>query len=81
MGLEYMITLIPSPFEEEPAARGYNITPAVAPTEIRRYADRDTQAAFDMWKAGAAHVACMVTESTLGTDALRERINSFAEQQ
>jgi hypothetical protein len=48
-----MIALIPSPFEEEASARGYNIAPAVSPTGIRQYADRDTQAAFDMWKAGA----------------------------
>jgi hypothetical protein len=50
----------------------------VSPTDIRQYADRDTQAAFDMWKAGAEHVARMVTERTLQTPALIENIQELA---
>jgi hypothetical protein len=33
-----------------------------------------------MWKAGAAYVARMVTESTLETEALREKLLAFAEE-
>jgi hypothetical protein len=52
----------------------------VAPTEIRQYADRDTWAAFDIWNASAAIFARMLTESTLESEALKEWINSLAEQ-
>jgi hypothetical protein len=71
--------LISSPFDEWAPRHGYDIAPAVSPTDIRKYADRDTQAAFDAWNAGAVSVARIVTESTLETDALRERINSLTE--
>jgi hypothetical protein len=41
-------------FEQWAASRGYDIAPAVLPAENRLYADRQTQAAFDAWNAGAA---------------------------
>jgi hypothetical protein len=70
----------PLPFEEWAVAHGYGTAPAVSPTGIRQYADRDTQAAFEMWNAGAASVARMVTESTLDTEALREKLLSLAKE-
>ena len=73
-----MIALAPSPFEVWAAREGYNITPAVVPTDIRTYADRDTQAAYEAYKAGAADTARMATESTLETEALRERLLAIA---
>jgi hypothetical protein len=50
----------------------------VVPTDIRTYADRDTQAAYEAYKAGAAETARMVTESTLETEALREKLLAIA---
>ena len=61
-----MIALAPSPFEILASANGYDIAPTVLPAAERVYADRNPQAAFDVWQAGAAHVARMMTESTLG---------------
>ena len=49
-----MIALAPSPFELWAAREGYDTAPAVVPTDIRAYADRDTQAVFVAYKAGAA---------------------------
>jgi hypothetical protein len=72
-----MIALVPSPFEAWAVAHGYNIAPAVVPAPDRRYADRDTQAAFDAWDAGCRYVAMILTESTLETEALREKIDRF----
>jgi hypothetical protein len=73
-----MIQPSPSPFEQWASSRGYEIAPAVLPAANRVYADRETQAAFDAWNAGAASVARMLTESTLETEALRERIKALA---
>jgi hypothetical protein len=70
--------LISSPFEQWASDRGYDLTPAVSPSDIRQYADRDTKAAFDAWTAGAQSVARMVTESTLETEALREKLLAIA---
>jgi hypothetical protein len=72
--------LIDTPFDVWAKREGYDIAPAVSPIPARTYADRDTQAAFDMWNAGAAHVARMVTESTLETEALREKLLAFARE-
>ena len=68
------LRLISSPFEQTAIALGYDIAPAVSPISTRIYADLQTQTAFDMWNAGAAHVARMITESTLETEALREKL-------
>jgi hypothetical protein len=42
----------------------------VSPSETRQYADRRTQEAFEVYKAGQQNVARMITESTLETEAL-----------
>jgi hypothetical protein len=60
-----MVALAQSRFDLWAAREGYNTAPAVVPTNIRTYADRDTQAVFVAYKAGAADTARMVTESTL----------------
>lgn len=73
-----MIALAPSPFEIWAAGEGYNTAPAVVPTDIRAYADRDTQAAYEAYIAGAADTARMVTDSTLETEALREKLLAIA---
>lgn len=72
------ISLAPSAFEQWATKHQYDVAPAVLPAENRVYADSQTQAAFDAWNAGAAHVARMLTESTLETPALRERIRQLA---
>jgi hypothetical protein len=73
-----VLTLVTSPFTRWAEAYGYNITPAVAQSDLRTYADRDTQAAYEAWNAGAANVARMVTESTLETEVLREKLLAIA---
>jgi hypothetical protein len=72
------LRLISSPFEQTAIALGYDITSAVSPIPTRIYADMQTQAAFDAWNAGAAHVARMITESTLETEALRDKLKAIA---
>jgi len=72
------LRLISSPFEQTAIALGYDIAHAVSPIPTRFYADMQTQAAFDVWNAGAAYVARMVTESTLETEALREKLLTIA---
>lgn len=69
-----MITLAPSPFEVWAQSQGFNAAPAVSPCPLRQYADRDTQKAFEAYQAGAADTARMFTESTLETEALREKL-------
>jgi hypothetical protein len=69
-----MTALAPSPFEVWAAREGYNTAPAVVPCPLRQYADRDTQAAFEAWMAGAANTARMATEPTLETEALRDKL-------
>ena len=73
-----MINLAPSPFEVWAAREGYDTAPAVVPTDIRTYADRDTQAAYEAYKAGAADTARVVTDSTLETEPLREKLLAIA---
>jgi hypothetical protein len=73
-----MVALAPSAFELWAYANGYDTAPAVFPAADRIYADRQTQAAFDAWKAGSANTAQMLTESTLETEPLRERIKGLA---
>ena len=51
----------------------------MAQSDLRTYADRDTQKAFDAYSAGAADTARMVTESTLQTEALREKLLAMSE--
>jgi hypothetical protein len=74
-----MITLAPSPFEIWAAREGYDTARAVSPCPLRQYADRDAQKAFEAYQAGAASTARMMTESTLETEALREKILSAVE--
>jgi hypothetical protein len=73
-----MIAGAPSPFEQWAARESYHIAPAAVPSPDRRYADRDTQAAFDAWDAGCRYVALIMTESTLETKALREKMQALA---
>ena len=73
-----MIALARSPFEVWAAREGYNTAPAVASSDLRTYADRDTQAAYEAWQAGAAQVARMVTKSTLETESLKEKLLAIA---
>ena len=73
-----MIAIAASPFDVWASAHGYNTAPAVAPIPTRTYADRDTQATFDAWNAGAAHLARMLTESTFETEALRQKLLAIA---
>jgi hypothetical protein len=53
----------------------------VSPSDIRIYADRRTQDAYEAYTRGQADVARMLTESTLETDALVEKILKLAESQ
>ncbi len=68
-----MIALAPFPFERWAKDHGYDAVPAVLPAPNRTYADRDAQAVFDAWNARGSHFARMLTESTLETEALRDR--------
>lgn len=77
-GKKLLLQLIPSPFEERAQTNGYEIAPAVSPCLLRQYADSGTQVAYRAYRAGSAETARMVTESTLETEALRERIQGFA---
>ena len=45
---------------------------------ISIYADRETQLVFDAFNAGARSVARMLTESTLETQAFREKLLELA---
>lgn len=68
------LSLIPTPLERFVAARGYDLTPALLPTADRVYADARTQEAYEIWTAGAQWVACMVTQSIIETEAMREKL-------
>ena len=68
-----MIVLAPSPFEIFAQSKGLDTAPAVLPCPLRQYADRDTQKAFEAYKAGATNTARMVTKSTLETESLKEK--------
>ncbi len=56
--------------------RQYNVAPAVLPAPDRIYADRHTQEAFEIWNAGAASVARILTELTCVRN-LREFLRAF----
>jgi hypothetical protein len=70
---------VPPPFELWAADNGYDLAPAVMPDALRTYADRHTQEAFNVWNAGVSNLARSITESTLETEPLRERIKHAAE--
>jgi hypothetical protein len=74
-----VIAPAPSPFELWAKREGYDIAPAVLPAENRTYADPDTQKLYEAWNGGQRSLARMLTESTLETEALRERIRDLAE--
>jgi hypothetical protein len=66
----------------KPANSTTSPPPCLPPTS-ESIADCDTQAAFDAWTAGAAGVAGvahMVTECTLETVALKEKLLSFVKK-
>jgi hypothetical protein len=73
-----MIAVVPSPFEQFASDRGYDITPAVLPTENRVYADRQTQGAYETWLDGARHVASMLSDSTFNTEVFRAKMRKLA---
>jgi len=73
-----MTSPAPTPFEVWAKREGYDTAPAVSPIPTRTYADRDTQAVFNAYNRGARDTARMVTESTLETEALREKLLAFA---
>jgi hypothetical protein len=73
-----MIALAPSPFELWAAREGYNVARAVSPCPLRQYADDATQKAFEAYQEGVAYTARMVTESTLETEALRDKLKALA---
>ncbi|WP_263353335.1 hypothetical protein [Acidicapsa acidisoli] len=73
-----MIALAASAFELWAAREGYNTAPTVSPCPLRQYADCDTQKAFEAYQGGAADTARMLTESTLETDALRDKLQALA---
>jgi hypothetical protein len=50
----------------------HDIAPTPLPTANRIYADRRIQVAYDARTAGARHVAQMLRDSPIGTEALRE---------
>jgi hypothetical protein len=72
------VKIAPSPFEIWAAREGYDTAPAVVPCPLRQFADRETQKAFEVYQGGAANTARMVMESTLETEALREKLVSIA---
>jgi hypothetical protein len=73
-----MITLATFQFELLAPANGYDIAPAMSPTDIRGLCRLRNPAAFDTWTAGARTVARKLTESTLETGPLRDEILRLA---
>ena len=74
------LSIAPTPFEQWASAQGYNITPAVSPCAARAYADSRTQEVFEAWSASAAHFARMITDSTIETPALIEKVRGMADR-
>ena len=72
-----MVKLAPSPFEIWAVQHGYDIARAVLP-DSRVYADRRTQEVYEAWTGGAHWVARILTESTIDSPALREKIRALA---
>jgi hypothetical protein len=73
-----MIDLAPFPFELWAAREGYNTAPAVSSPTSAPMRTVTLRLRYEAWIAGAAHVARMVTESTLETEALRDKIQALA---
>jgi hypothetical protein len=73
-----MIALAQSPFDVWATREGYDTAPAEVPCPLRQYADIVTQKAFEAYQAGAADTARLVTQSTLETEALREKLKALA---
>lgn len=70
--------LAPTPFEQWASSRGYDVAPAVVPAADRTYADSRTQEVYEAWRSGGGTVARMLAESTIETEALREKIRGLA---
>ncbi len=64
-------------FERWALSHSYDIAPAEFPSETRRYADSQTQAAFLAWTAGVASLAPAATKTIPETETFIERILSF----
>jgi hypothetical protein len=69
---------VPSAFERWATANQFDIAPAVLPAPDRVYADRNTQAVYEAWMAGGAHVVGMLMEATFETEAFREKMRELA---
>ncbi len=76
--LSKSLKLAPSTFDVWAIREGYDTAPAVSPCPLRQYADRDTLKAFEAYQAGSADTARMITESTLETEALRQKLLAIA---
>ena len=72
-----MIALAPSPFELWAISEGYDVAPAVLPA-TGRYADSRTQELYEAWTGGQQSVARMLTDSTINTEAMRQKIRELA---
>jgi hypothetical protein len=73
-----VLKLLPPAFERWASPNGYDISPAVSPTETRTYADRRTQEAFEAFSAGESNLARALTDSTFETEVMRERVYGMA---
>jgi hypothetical protein len=71
------MTISKTPFGRWALSHSYDIAPAEFPSEIRLYADGQTQAAFLAWSAGLASGAPAATKTILETETFIERILSF----
>jgi hypothetical protein len=72
-----MISLAPSPFEQFAADKGHDLTRAVSPSPTRVYADTRTQEIYEAWMGGGAHVVRILKESTVETEAFRDKMREF----
>jgi hypothetical protein len=71
------MTISKTAFERWALSHSYDIAPAEFPSEIRQYADGQTQAAFLAWTAGVASVAPTATKTIPEPETFIERILSF----
>jgi hypothetical protein len=71
------VSLVPTPFEQWALACGYDIAPPLA-LPNRKYNDPLTEKLHEAWQARGEHIARLLTESTLDTEALREKILGLA---
>jgi hypothetical protein len=67
-------------FECWAVSQSYDLALAESDSEIREYADGDTQAAFVAWRAGVTSVALSVSKSLLDRQSFIERILVFIER-